>query len=765
MLLTILSCFVLAASMLFLGRLVKKNFAPFMALLPLGIFIYFLSFIPKISAQKFIHQNVQWVPSFGVNLDFYLDGLSLIFCLMISGIGALVFLYTASYLKNHPFLDRFYAYLSIFMGAMLGVVLSQNLITLFIFWEITSISSFFLIGFNNEQEGSRKSALTALCITGIGGLCLLVAAILMGNVAGSYNILNIQLSENILKNSNLYSAIVLLIFGAAFTKSAQFPFHFWLPGAMKAPTPVSTYLHSATMVKAGIYLLLRLSPTLSGTALWNGTLTLIGGFTMLYAAIHTLFRLDMKGVLAYSTISALGILTFLIGIGSDAAILAAVVFLLIHATYKAPLFLITGIIDHETKTRNLTELSGLSKVMMPVAIMAFFAALSHGGVIPTFGFVGKDLIYESLLNDNFLIIIAIISNALLLYAGLATGFKPFWGKLPERYKNLHMPDIYMWLPPAILSALCLILGIYPALVQHSLIEPALASLGKNTVFHLKLWHGFNKVLMLSLLTMGLGFAIFALMKPSQKKEEFIKKFNKISPHHIILRLTDAFCAFSSFLTKKIQGGHLTTYVKNTILCATILICIGLFDRFSYRLDYQSFSELTIHEVVILIVLIVAILFTTFTKSRLAAVAAMGLMSFSMCMIFMMYSAPDLAMTQFSIDTLTVVLFVLMLYKLPYYLKLHTQKTQMLDGFLALCFGVVISLTCLEVLSTPQNTEVSSFYAQNSYIAAHGKNIVNVILVDFRGADTMMEISVLSIAAIGVFGLIKLRLKTKERFKA
>lgn len=768
MLIAILTCFLFSLSLVIAHKWIKGKGAIITSLIPIGLFGYFLSFIPILAKGAVVREYIRWIPSLGVNFSLVIDGLSLIFALMITGIGALVFIYTSAYLKGHRYLDRFYGYLGVFMGAMLGVVLSDNLITLFLFWELTSISSFFLIGFNNDKEDSRKSAILALAITGLGGMLLLAGVILLGHIGGTYTISELITQKGIIQQNPIYLIIVWLIFGAAFTKSAQFPFHFWLPGAMKAPTPVSTYLHSATMVKAGVYLLLRLTPVLGDNPLWNTPLLIVGAITMLYAAFHTLFRTDLKAILAYSTIAALGILTFLIGIGTSAALLAAVVFIIIHATYKATLFLVTGIIDHETGTRDSTRLSGLAKVMMPLALIAFFAALSHGGIPPTFGFVGKDLIYESTLehtNSFLLTTLSVLTNALLLYAGLVAGLKPFTGKLPSEFSKLHMPSPVMWLPPAMLSVLCLVFGLFPSILEAGLVRPALVFLGKNTDFHLQLWHGFNEILLYSALTLGLGIGLYCIMKPSAKKETFISQVQWASPQHIIEQFAQIFEKISLMWSRFLQNGYLTIYVKNTILVATLILGYSLWNNFSYRLDPASFSEITFHEVVILIVVIVAIIFATLTQSRLAAVASLGLLSFGMCMIFMMYSAPDLAMTQFSIDTLTVVLFVLILYKLPNYLKIHTQKIKLLDGILALSFGAVITIMCLEVLTTPQNTEVSSFYAQNSYIQAHGKNIVNVILVDFRGADTMMEISVLSIAAIGVFGLIKLRLKTKERFKA
>lgn len=769
MLIAIISGFLFALSLLVIGSFIKKKGAILPFLLPASLFIYFLQFIPQISSGEVIRQSTRWIPSFGVNLSFTLDGLSLLFSLMITGIGALVFLYTSSYLKNHPFLDRFYGYLGIFMAAMLGVVLSDNLITLFIFWEITSISSFFLIGFNNDKEDSRKSALTALAITGIGGLILLAGAILIGDITGTFSIPQILSQRDVLLVSPWYPLVVILIFIAAFTKSAQFPFHFWLPGAMKAPTPVSTYLHSATMVKAGIYLLLRMSPVLGGEAIWNNTLIVVGGITMLYAAIHTLFRTDLKGILAYSTISALGILTFLIGIGTKDAILAATIFILVHATYKATLFLVTGIIDHETGTRDVTVLAGLRKVLMPVAIAGFLAALSNAGIPPTFGFVGKDLIYEATLHTHIapwvLTVAAIITNLLLLYAGFVAGVKPFTGKLPQQYEKVHMPNPTMWLPPLILGVLCLVFGLFPVLLQHSIAEPTLAALGFTHEFHLKLWHGFGLILVLSAITIGGGTLLYFVMHPTKRKEKFIATFEFISPENILNQFANAFYWISKKISIFLQNGYLRRYVFSIVAFSTLLLGYTVFDTFSYSIDKAQFTEMTIYEVSLLVIMLIGILFTVFSKSRLVALVSMSVIGFAICMIFMIYSAPDLAMTQFSIDTLTVVLFVLVLYKLPPYLTIYNYKRSILQGLVSLAFGAMISIVALEALTTPKNTEVSSFYTENSYVLAHGKNIVNVILVDFRGADTLMEISVLTIAAIGVFGLLKLRLKAKERYKA
>jgi len=770
MLLAILTGFAFAVILLFGGnKLAKGKLALLPAIIPLGLFIYFARFIVDISNQNFIQETYQWIPSLGVNLSFTLDGLSLLFSLMITGVGALVFAYTSAYMKGNAYLDRFYGYLSIFMAAMLGLVLSDNIISLFIFWELTSISSFFLIGFNNTSEASRKSAMIALSITGIGGLFLLAGGVVLGNITGTYNISEMLESRELLLDNGHYILAACLIFGAAFTKSAQFPFHFWLPGAMKAPTPVSTYLHSATMVKAGIYLLFRMSPLMGGPNFWNTTLIIVGSLTMVYAAFHTLFRTDMKGILAYSTISALGILVFLLGLGTHESFLAAGVFIIVHALYKATLFLITGAVDLGTKSRDVTQLSGLRKVMLPIAIAGALAAISNAGIPPSVGFLGKDLIYEGTLHAKHSVILltalAVLTNILISYAGYIAGIKPFVGKLPEKYEKVKFPPFLIWFPPVLLAVSGIIFGIFPFLLQDALIKPILVSIGQEaSEVHLKLWHGFTPILGLSALTIGSGIAMYFMLKPSYKLEHFIAKFEKISPKSIIEELSGLFQKFSRFWTNTFQNGYLRNYVSTIVLFLIILISFTLIDGTTYKIDYASFAKLTVYEVVVLTILVLAIGLIVFAKSRLAAVVATGIMGYSICLLFVFYSAPDLAMTQFAIDTLTVILFVLVLYRLPKYLRLSDYKMRIRDGILATAFGVMITLLALEVLAQPQNSEISDFYAKNSYLMAHGKNVVNVILVDFRGADTMVEIAVLAISAIGVFGLLKLRLKSVERFQ-
>jgi multicomponent Na+:H+ antiporter subunit A len=758
----LLCCFGVAVLIPFTGQFIRHKAAHIMFLLPLGLFLLLL-----LTGNVNHQESYAWLPQLGIHLSLQLDGLSRLFVLIITGIGSLVFFYSAAYFKGHPYLDRFFAFMSLFMGAMIGLVLSENIVTLFIFWELTSISSFFLIGFNNHDIAARKSALTALTVTGLGGLALLLAGLLLNSAGGSLSLNELRKASEIIATHPFYTPAVVLVFLAAFTKSAQFPFHFWLPGAMKAPTPVSTYLHSATMVKAGIYLLLRMSPILSGTQLWQHTLLWVGGITMLYAALHSIFRSDLKSILAYTTISALGILVFLIGLGTSDALLAAGLFVLIHALYKAALFLITGIVDHQTHSRDIRQLSGLRLVMLPVALAGLLAAWSNAGIPPSFGFIGKDLMYEAALqfpalpNTVWLAGALIITKMALLYSGMLAGVKPFIGPLPENFNGLRLPAPSWWLPPLLLGIFSMLFGLFPA-IPGSLSNDLLFALGQPELPPIKLWHGFNKVLMLSAVTIAGGLVLWWQLKPGYKAEMRLAKFEPLSPYSLFGQLGRSITWFATVWTGFFQHGYLRYYVMTIILVLTAAMGYRLFQDYQLELNTQTLVELTFYEGVVVGVMVLSIGFSVFSKSRLAAVAGMGVLGYAICLLFVFYSAPDLAMTQFTIDTLAVILFVLVLYRLPRYKRISNAFTVGRDLVISLAFGAMISLLALLVLQQPQHSEVADFYAANAYLLAKGKNVVNVILVDFRGLDTLVEIGVLSIAAIGVFGLIKLRLKLAEK---
>lgn len=767
MLFAILSGFLSAMLILLFGKQVKGKLAVIITLLPLSLFTYFLVLLPEVANGNALLFSYEWVPSMGINLDFKADGLSLLFSLLITGIGALVFFYASYYLKGHRYLDRFYCYLSIFMAAMLGVVLSDNVILLFVFWELTSISSFFLIGFNNDDAASRKSSIMALAITGGGGFLLMAGFILMGSISNTYSIREMLTSAAVLKEHANYGWILLFLFAGAFTKSAQFPFHFWLPGAMKAPTPVSAYLHSATMVKAGIYLLARFTPVLGGHPYWNITLLIVGGFTMLYSAYHSTLRTDLKSILAYSTISALGMLVFLLGAGSEQAMTAVAVFILVHALYKAALFLTAGILDHETGTRDVTQLSGLRKVMKPVAITGLLAALSSAGVPLTFGFIGKDLIYEATLHAEtigiLLTAVAVLTNILLLYAGFLAGIKPFTGELPEAFKGVHLPDMRLWVPPLLLAALGLVYGILPSLTDVSLVQPVVQSLAPGAVTApLKLWHGINPVLLLSGLTLAGGIGLYFYRQPAASRVEALRRYDYLSPETLLLKGVGKFDVFSHWYTNKLHSGYLRSYVNIIVIFMSGLLAYKLITGVNIYLDLSNISRVTIYDVTVFCIIIAAIWKTISTSSRITAVACMSVVGYCICLLFVIYSAPDLAMTQFTIDTLTVILFVLVLFRLPRFLRINDRKVVARDSIVSIVFGTLIAIIALEVMNEPTNKETSRYYAENAYLLAKGKNVVNVMLVDFRGFDTLVEITVLIIAALGVYSLLKLRVSSTEK---
>ncbi len=768
MLTIVILTFISAFLILFSGNYIRPKYYKLTGLLPVSLFIYFFTYLLLIQWEwhEEVYHTYKWIPSLGINLNFKLDGLSLLFSLLITGIGSLIYFYASYYLKHHPYLNRFFCYLTLFMGAMLGLVLSDNLIAVFMFWELTSITSYFLIGFNNEDENSRASALTALGITGFGGFLLLTGFLLIGNISGTYSINELLTSSEVLQNNAFFPLILFFVFAGAFTKSAQFPFHFWLPGAMQAPTPVSAYLHSATMVKAGIYILARFTPVLSDGLLWNNTLMIVGGITMLYGAFHSILRVDMKSILAYSTISALGIIVFLLGIGNDYALYAAVTFIMVHALYKATLFLVTGIVDHAVHTRNLTELSGLRKVMPVVAIVSLIAALSSAGIPLTFGFISKDLIYESTLHiPNWALWItgiAVLTNILLACSGFMAGIKPFIGKLPENFEKAHKPGNFLQIPVIILSFLTLLFGCFPFIANDGIINYAFLSISTQpTELYLKIWHGFNIVLLLSGITVALGLILFFAKKYNEKSLSFIEAFNRISPKNLVETFVENTRHFAFQYTRFFHNGYLRNYVITIILFITILVGYRLFTTVPIRVNTSDLSGFRLYELTIFVIIIVAIYFTIKTPSRLAAIASLGIIGYCICLIFVFYGAPDLAMTQFTIDTLTVVLFVLVLFKLPPFLTFRSPKIIIRDTIVSLCFGSLITLITLQALVYPATKETSMFYADSAYTLAKGKNVVNVILVDFRGFDTMIETIVLSIAALGVYSLLKYRTDHEE----
>src|SRR5690554_2490699 len=521
MLTAVFSGFALAILAPWLTGLFKDRIGWVLALLPLGLTVYFASHVPAVSNGQVILQSWDWLPGLGINLSFMLDGLSLLFALLISFIGTFILIYAGSYLRGHRYLGRFYLILLCFMASMLGVVLSDNLISLFVFWELTSITSYLLIGFDHEDKGARKYALQGLLVTFTGGLALMAGLIMLAMVGGSYQFSEILNSDNDLLTSSFTVGMILCILLGTFTKSAQFLFHFWLPNAMAAPTPVSAYLHSATMVKAGVYLMARLNPGLGEHPLWTTLLCTAGAITMLLGAYLAYSATGIKKVLAYSTVMALGTLTMLIGIGTDHAMIAFASFLLAHSLYKGALFMVAGILDHSTGTKDLTLMSGLHRAMPLTVIAATVAGLSLAGLPPLFGFVAKEALFEAVLGAPWqgvaLLVAAVISAALLIAVAASVAVKPFWGKPGNTPKVPHEAPLGMWLGPMVLAFTSLLFGLVLFVPDTLLVAAAVTSVyGTAVDFNLSLWHGVNWPLLLSLGSLVVGASLYLLWRGNRR---------------------------------------------------------------------------------------------------------------------------------------------------------------------------------------------------------------------------------------------------------
>ena len=755
----VLSGFGLAFLAPALSRVGKQRSGWWLASLPIILTIYFLTILPGLSDGQIQVFSYPWSTELGLTFSFRADGLSLAFALLVSGIGALVAIYAGGYFGTKAPLGRFYLWLFFFMASMLGVVFADNLILLFIFWELTSLSSFMLIGFEHERQEARTAAIQALLVTGSGGLVMLAGFVLLGQIGGSWELSTLLLSSESVRAHPLYLPLLILILIGAFTKSAQFPFHFWLPNAMQAPTPVSTYLHAATMVKAGIYLLARLSPLLGGTSFWFWAAGGFGAITMILGALLALSQTDLKRLLAYSTISALGSLVLAIGIGSETALKAMVLFLLAHGFYKGTLFLVAGAVDHETGTRDVRELGDLWRKMPFTAVGASLAALSMAGVPFFFGFLAKEYLYEAAYKVGaFWISLAVIGAFLNVFIAFRVGIAPFWLPAQGQTKSpqkVHEAPWSMRLGPLILGGLSLLFGVLPQILSRNLASTALsAAAGKPVQVKLAAWHGVNDIFLLSLLTLGLGVGLFALRKDVQRLAEALSL--PWSLDGVYKRSLDVLFAVAAFQTRILQHGYLRYYLITIIVAVVAITSGGLWRWGGGTLPNLSW-DLRFYEFGIALIIVLAGGMATLSHSRLGAVAALGVAGYGVASIYLLFGAPDLAMTQFLIESLTVVLFVLAFYHLPQFTQLTPRRERLRDVLIALITGGLMTTFVFVASGIQIHPSISQFFVETSLPLAHGRNIVNVILVDFRGLDTLGEITVLAIAGIGVFALLKLRL--------
>lgn len=747
--------FVASALAPFLHRYTRQYTGWLLALVPLVM----LGLVLQQASSATPHTSLAWSPELGVALAFAVDGLSLLFVLLICGIGALILIYAGGYMGKHAELGHLYAFLMLFMVSMFGLVLADHLLTLFIFWELTSISSFLLIGFEHRRDEARGAARQALLITGGGGLALLAGFVLLGQVAGSYAIPDILRQGNLLHGHPWYGAIVGLVLLGAFTKSAQFPFHFWLPAAMEAPTPISAYLHSATMVKAGVYLVARLSPALGGSMVWELAVTGFGAMTLLTGAILALYQVDLKRILAYTTVSALGMLMMLLGTGATHAIEAAVVFLMAHALYKGALFMIAGAVDHETGTRQIDRLGGLRQSMPITTTAAVLAIVSLAGFGPVLSFIAKEMALEALLEHGragiALVLFLTLASAIFVAEGLLILYLVFFRSERSVPKTPHEAPASMWLGPVVLALAGVAAGILPDLLSQAVLAPAAAAvLGEPTQLKLKLWHGFNTALMISILSVVLGAVIMRAWLPIRQHTTLLEQALGWWPSRGYAATLDGLNRFARWQTSVIQHGYLRFYLA-TIVAATVFLGSLTFLLREGLPRSFVWQDLRLYEVLLVIVLLIAQFIAIRSEGRLSSVVALGMVGFVVTIIYVLYGAPDLAMTQVLVEALTVLMFVLVFYHLPRLQRLSSVATVIRDVSLALSVGIFMTVLVLSSTAMPGQSRVSPFYIENSKTLAHGGNIVNVILVDFRGLDTLGEVTVLGIAAIGVYALLKL----------
>jgi multicomponent Na+:H+ antiporter subunit A len=763
-LLVVLSGFVLAlAAPLVYRRLGSTQAGWALSLLPLTITFYLTArFLAPVAAGEVVTVSYAWVASLDINLSFYVDGLSLIFSLLIAGVGTVVVFYSGSYLASYPQVGRFFMFLLLFMASMLGVVLAGNLLTLFIFWELTSLTSYLLIGFNHEEEESRSAALQALLVTGGGGLALMAGLLLLGLVAGSFEFGPLLAEGGVVRNHNLYLPLLLLILLGAFTKSAQFPFHFWLPGAMAAPTPVSAYLHSATMVKAGIYLLARLSPVIGGTPAWEIILTLVGATTMVVGAVVAVQQSDLKRILAYATVSALGTMVLLLGLGTRIAVEAAVLFLLVHSLYKGALFLVAGILDQKTGTRDVARLSGLGRILPVTATAALLAALSMAGIPFLVGFLSKELFYEAVLHTPqtgaILTGAGILANGIMVAIAAVLVLGPFTGLRHETpYAPQGEADVSLWLGPLLLAGTGLLFGLFPALIAGSLIAPAASAvLAERITVYLALWHGFNVVLALSGLTLAFGIAVYAGRNRIRSLLALVDVGRRVGPQRVYGWSLQGLMGLAGFETRLLQNGHLRSYIVTIMVTTIVLVGYTLLTRHGIALPTNQ-APILIYEGLAAGIILLGVFGAVTLRSRLGAVASLGVVGYGVALIFVLFGAPDLAMTLFAIETLSVVLFVMVFFRLPRFSNLSRWPRRIRDMIVSIAAGALMTALILTVSTAPTEFRLKEYFIGASLPLAHGRNVVNVILVDFRGLDTLGEITVLAVAGIAVYALLKLRL--------
>jgi multicomponent K+:H+ antiporter subunit A len=729
------------------------------AAVPLAVLASLAPLLPRLFVGEVPEAGYAWVPALGLGLSFRLDGLAALFAVLICLIGLLVILYARYYLSPRDPIGRLFAVLLAFMGAMLGIVLSDNLLLLVVFWELTGLTSFLLIGYWSHRSDSREGARIALTVTGLGGLALLGGTLLLGDIAGTFEISEIVQRGEAVRASALYVPALLLILLGAFTKSAQVPFHFWLPSAMAAPTPVSAYLHSATMVKAGLFLLARLHPALSGTDAWFFLVGGAGLVTLVFGAYSAMFRHDLKGLLAYSTVSHLGLIMLLLGIGTEMAVVAAVFHVINHATFKASLFMAAGIIDHETGTRDMRKLAGLFKYMPHTAVLAMVAAASMAGVPLLNGFLSKEMFFDEALRlrglgfaDWVVPVVATAAGAFGVAYSLRFIHDVFFHGEPKGLpRQPHEPPRWMKIPVEILVALCLLVGILPQYTVKPVLDLAAGAVlnAPAPQYSLALWHGFTLPLLMSTIALVAGVALYFWL-------QFLYKLHRHehgpwTGHRVFNALQEAAQRGANVVLRVFANGSLQRYCA--MLVAVALVAgFAAFDGVntpSFVLTPVDGPALAAWLLLVAASGAVAVLH----RSRLDALILTGAVGLVVSAAFAYFSAPDLALTQLVVEVASVILLVLVLRFLPQTTPRESAPGRRArDLGLALAAGAGSGAIAWWLLTSPHDT-ISQYFVDNSLPLGGGTNVVNVILVDFRGFDTLGEITVLALAALGVVGLL------------
>ncbi len=730
---------------------------------------------PLVMHNGVLRFTAEWLPQFGLDFALRLDGFAWIFAMLVTSIGFLVILYARYYMGKDDPIPRFFSFLLAFMGAMLGIIVSGNVILLSIFWELTSIFSFLLISYWHTSAAARDGARMALTITGIGGFCLLIGMLLLGKIVGSYDLDKILASGQLIREHPLYLPTLIFILLGALTKSAQFPFHFWLPNAMAAPTPVSAFLHSATMVKAGVFLLVRFWPVLSGTYEWFILVGLAGVSTLLLGAFLAMFQRDLKGLLAYSTISHLGLITTLLSLGSPLSTVAAIFHMLNHATFKASLFMAAGIIDHETGTRDMQRLSGLYRFLPATATLAMVASAAMAGVPLLNGFLSKEMFFAEAVEthadswlDVILPYVATLAGIFSVVYSLRFIHTVFFGPPPVGLpkETPHEPPRWMRVPIEVLVVVCLVVGIVPAISIGPFLQTAVESvLGDRTPeYSLSIWHGFNVPLLMSLIALVGGFLLYMAMRDYLSRSEdgppYLRRLKGQRLFERVLVTVSwrwARLAESRLGTRNLQP-QLRWIVVTGFLAATLPLYLSGFERRPVVFSAVDPAFALIWLVGMALAIGAAV---SAKYHRLASLIMLGGVGLIVCMTFVWLSAPDLAITQLLVEIVTTVLILLGLRWLPKrspgigeVMTLRSRFRRFRDLAIAIVCGVGMSVVAFTVMTMPVPDAIASYFLQNAYTEGGGRNVVNVILVDFRAFDTFGEIAVLGIVGLTVYGLLR-----------